>query len=351
MTADLTAARIRAAQNKLINLGLSTDFGLPWLNLLEWHAERVATLEASEAASWSAGATRQGDILPAQLRELVEAVEGYEPESTADAKSDLRRDMHAGILDILNTHASATVIADWAATLAESYLRPLQATVEEQQEALSANLEHRLHLIERNAELSHQVRARDKRITALQKTVDELESASPVSAGASVAEYKAQRWIPVDNTEQGRSELKSDLLAADQAVADYERRNNPEPSPEMREVPAQEAREGDLVFRRGVVAHTFAGGVSVDFEGVRIQFPISSPSLTFTRPVIPLPTKPGAVIRCEIAAIGSQSVIAEAHPYTHRTDDVFWNVMGESSSYKSSDITRLITVLDDGQDQ
>lgn len=68
-------------------------------------------------------------------------------------------------------------------------------------------------------------------------------------------------------------------------------------NPEMREVPLGEARTGDVATRTGVVSDVVNGIVSVRWDGNEATQSLTSfqPGLVITRPVSPLPDKPGAV--------------------------------------------------------
>lgn len=112
----------------------------------------------------------------------------------------------------------------------------------------------------------------------------------------------------------------------------------------VREVPAGEAREGDMVTRRGTVGHVYPGGLTVDWgPGVWENVDFDAPGLTFSRPVSPLPSRPGAVIRCEIKGHSAPRV-------AEQTDQVgVWQVVGFDRLFGNSQITRVIQVLDVGR--
>lgn len=113
---------------------------------------------------------------------------------------------------------------------------------------------------------------------------------------------------------------------------------SPSSSPEMWEIPASEAREGDTVTITGEVRAISAGRLYIAYgQGSAMTIADADDDVTVTRPVPPLPDKPGTVIRCRIAGLDGVRV-AELETGGG------WMPTGIDRSYRDGDI-ELVEVL------
>lgn len=318
-----------------------------------------------------------------RLEGLLNLAARPEPEWLTQLRTSMRDGLSDPIQENLGPCLTATreLIADIATGTAASYIHPLYRVISDLEVDVK-NAEDATEVIADVLEQSDGIRTALKaQVGRRESTIAEYErelastrtrvAALEVENAARLAElegyddqYKAGRWMPLTEVTDGHVRafwraynegivggtlLNSDRIRAGLAAIQWPAREI-RGGAEMREVPVIEVREGDTVtvsFTAHAERLPDGGGLWLsEFEGgFAPSMFLAQDAVTVTRPVTPLPDKPGAVIRC-IAMRGTE--VADAREVVAQLQAKIWRGT-DGYAYLPSEVVRVLNVLDNGR--